>query len=142
MAQRIKGQEVQVNLIVNGAVQDTLTDIKSLELAAKLEIITEGYLGEGTDRRDDQYHGVSGSLELHFSDGDVFDLIDTIIERARRREAGTRINIKCTLAFPGGDLRRVLIPDVYFGEIPISFGSRTDYGSIKLDFEAADLKFL
>jgi hypothetical protein len=49
--QRLKGQETSVLLVVNGAVQDTITDVRSFEIASKLELKEEGYLGEKTNRR-------------------------------------------------------------------------------------------
>lgn len=140
--QRIKGQEVSVDIIVNGQIADSLTDIKSFNVSMQLEVTSEGYLGEKTNRRDDVFNGCKGSIEMHFSSGAVFDFIKSVIDRAKRKEPGNKINIKATLAFPNGELRRVLLPDCYFGEIPMSFGSRTDYGTLALDFECSDGKFI
>jgi hypothetical protein len=50
-SQRLKGQEVEVLLVVDGEIQDTTTDIRSFEVAAKTELKEEGYLGEKTNRR-------------------------------------------------------------------------------------------
>lgn len=142
MAQRIKGQEVEAILVVNGAPQLTTTDIKSFELTLQLEILSEGYLGETTDRKDSVFKGIAGSLELHVENQEFLKLFQTIVDKARRRTPGTRINLKATLNFPNGDRPRVLIPDVEFGELPLNFGSRTDYGAITLSFEASNLQVL
>lgn len=141
-SQRIKGQEVEVLLVVDGTVQDTVTDVRSFEIAAKLEQKEEAYLGEKTNRYDEIFNGVRGRMELHFENKDVFGLMTSIIDRAKRRTPGTQINIKATLNFPSGDRTRVLIADAFFGEIPVGFGSRSDYGTVSLDFQASDLSVL
>lgn len=138
MPQRIKGQEVEAIIIVDGAPQRTITAIRSIEVAFQLEMLSEGYLGETTNRRDALFRGVRGRMEMHMENADVFTLIQKIIERARNRQAGTRINVKATLRYPNGDRPRVVIPDVEFGEIPMNFASRSDYGTVSLDFEAQE----
>jgi hypothetical protein len=138
MAQRIKGQEVELLLVEDNAPLTTINDIRSFEIAAQLEILREGYLGETTDRRDSVYRGLRGRMELHFENRDVLDLIRRLIDKARRRTPGTRINAKATFVFPGGDRVRLIFKDLSFGEVPIAFGSRADYGTISLDFEGED----
>lgn len=138
--QRIKGQEVEVLLLLDGEVQDTITDVRSFEVAPKLETKEEGYLGEKTNRYDEIFNGVRGRLELHFENDDVFDLIFAIIDRATRRTPGIQINIKATLSFPNGDRPRVLVSNAFFGEIPINFASRGDYGTVGLDFQSDNIQ--
>lgn len=140
--QRIKGQEVEVLLLVDGKVQDTITDVRSFEVAAKLEIKEEGYLGEKTNRYDEIFNGVRGRVEFHFENADVFKLLKSIIDRAKRRTPGTQINVKATLNFPNGERPRVVISNVFFGEIPINFAGRGDYGTLGLEFQAEDLAVL
>lgn len=142
MAQRIKGQETEVMIVDNGIPQVTLTDVRSFELAAKTEMLEEGYLGETTDRYDEVYKGVRGRLELHFETQDIFQFFQDIIDRARRRQPGTQINIKTTLNFPNGQRPLALISNAFFGELPINFPSRSDYGAVTLDFQAADVQFI
>lgn len=142
MAQRIKGQDVSVILTVNGVPQATLADVRSFEVSSQLEILREGYLGETTDRRDDIFRGVKGKIEFHFETPDIFTLTQTLIQRARQRSPGVKVNVKATLQFPNGTQKLVMVPDVYFGEIPVNFGSRSDYGMATLDFEASDIQFL
>lgn len=140
--QRIKGQEVEVILVVDGTPQANITDVRSFEIAAKLELKEEGYLGEKTNRYDEIFNGIRGRIELHFENQDVFDLMKSVADRAKRRTPGTQINIKATLNFPNGQRPRVIIPDCFFGEIPINFASRSDYGTVGLEFNAADFNVL
>jgi len=137
-AQRIKGQEVELLLVEDNVPLSSIQDIRSFEMAAQLEILREGYLGETTDRRDSVYRGFRGKMELHYENRDVLDLVRRLIDKARRRTPGVRINAKATFVFPGGERVRMLLKDLSFGEVPISFGSRTDYGTISLDFEGED----
>ena len=139
---RLKGQECEILLIVDGKTQDTVTDVRSFEVAAKVETKEEGNLGEKTNRFDDIFNGVRGRAEFHFENGDVFTLMKSIIDRAKRRTPGTQINIKATLNFPGGDKKRVLIQDAFFGEIPIGISSRSDYATFALDFQASDVTIM
>jgi len=138
MAQRIKGQEVQLLLIENNIPLTEITDVRSFEMSAQLEIIKEGYLGETTDRRDSIYRGFSGKMDVHFENRDILDFSRRIIDKARRRTPGSRINCKVTLNFPGGNRVRVMLKDLEFGEIPLGFGSRSDYGTVSLSFEGED----
>jgi hypothetical protein len=142
MAQaRIKGQDVQVQLTANGVPYTTLL-ARSLEVTLQQEIKSEGYLNETTNRKDSVFNGVAGKIELHFSSSDVFKLFQTITDSARRKLPGAKVNVTATLNFPNGDTPKAVFPDVKFGEIPIGFGSRGDYGTVTLSFEGEDWKLL
>jgi len=141
-SQRIKGQEVELQLVIDGTVQDTVTSFSSFEISAELEKLEESYLGEKTNRFDEIFNGISGSLDFHSENKSVFNIMQSIIDRAKRRTPGTQINLKATLNYPNGDRPRILLQDVYFGAIPLNFGSRSDYGSVSLDFSCSDIKVL
>lgn len=136
--QRIKGQEVELILVEDNVPLTTIADIRSFEMAAQLEILKEGYLGETTDRRDSVYRGYRGKMEVHFENRDVLDFARRLVDKARRRTPGARVNCKVTLVFPGGDRVRMILKDLSFGEIPMGFGGRAEYGTISLDFEGED----
>lgn len=140
MSQRIKGQESEVSIVVNGNVMSSITTIRSLEIAPKTEIKEEGYLGETTQRYDEIFNGVRGNIEGHFESQQVFDMMMAIIDRARRRTPGIKINIKTTLNFPNGDRPRIFLQDCFFGEQPIGFGGRSEYLTFRYEFACSDLK--
>lgn len=135
---RIRGQEVEVILLVDNQIVRSLNSIKSFEMKYQQEIMSEGYLGERTERKDAIFKGIGASIEVNFSDKGVFAFFSAIVDRSKRRTPGTKINVKATLNLPSGERVRVIIPDVEFGEIPISFGSRSDYGTVSLEMEASD----
>lgn len=131
-----------MRILVNGVQQAALTDIRSFEVAAQFDILREGYLGETVDRRDEIYRGARGRITLHFESEDIFNFTIALINRAARREPDTKINIRATLNFPNGDTPAVLLADCFFGEQPITFGSRSDYGELTLDFETSNFSVL
>ena len=132
---RIKGQEVEVLIVANGVVQQTVTDIRSFELGVKMEILSEGFLGEKSDRKDDVFRGCRFRMELHHENQDALDLILAIIARAQRQTPGAQFNIKVTLNYPNGQRPRVILQNAFFGEIPMGFAGRTDYGTVTLEGE-------
>jgi hypothetical protein len=142
MAQRIKGQEVEVLVVVNGVPQTNLTDILSFDVTPAFEIKEEEYLGETSKRFDEIFNGVSFSMELHFEDAGVLTFMQTIKDRAERRLPGTTINVKATLNFPNGERPRIMLKDCYFGDMPLSFGGRSDYGTFSIDGQCTDIAVL
>lgn len=138
MSQRIKGQEVDLLIAIANAPQLNITDIRNFEVAFQFEHKSEGYLGETNMRRDEIFNGCKGRMEMHFENEDIFGLINAIKDRATRATPDVQINIRATLNFPNGQRPRFLFSNVFFGEVPMNFGSRTDYGHITLDFECSD----
>jgi len=142
VAQRIKGQEVEV-IILNGSQALTnITTVKDFDFTFQLEVLSEGYLGMTTNLRDSYYKGVAGKMTLHLESGAVFDFVRSAIDKARRRTPGLRINVKATLNFPSGERRRVMINDCEFGEFPFTVGGREQYVSVTVNYEAPDATIL
>lgn len=142
MAQRIKGQETQVTLTIDGVPQVLVGEVRSFSVELQTEILTEGYLGETTNRKDSIFNGVSGSIELHISDQQTLRVFEMLVDKARRRTPGTLVNIMSTLSFPNGQRPRMLFPDVEFGALPLNFGSRSDYGTVTLTWEGSEFRVL
>jgi hypothetical protein len=142
MGQRVKGQEVEIVVLENGEPRENLTFARSVDLRFKTELKEEGYLGETTNRYDSIFNGVGGSLEFHFDSPEPFNIIRSLVNKARRRDGQTTINIKCTINFPSGRRARCVVRDAEFGELPVSFGSRSDYGTFRLEFGASEAQVL
>lgn len=139
---RIKGQDTSVQITVDGSIQTALTAIRSLSIEPQFDLSSEGYLGEGTNRRDEVFNGVSGSLELHLETAEAVRFIRTILDRAQRRTPGTQVNIRTSLRYPNGNRQKVVLTDVYFSNMPLSFGSRTDYVTLSLSFECSGIQLI
>lgn len=139
MLQRIKGQETTVVFTVDGVPQDSLSIVKSLTITPRFEKKEEGYLGEFQNRFDEIFNGVDFSLELNFGDPGVLDFMLKVKERAQRRTPGVVINMITQLRFPSGAVSTVTLTDCFFGDMPIGFGSRSDYGTFSIDGSCADI---
>ncbi len=143
MALRLKGQEVSLNLVsATQSLEASVSDVKSNDIQFDMDIVSEGYLGQTTEQKDDIFKGVSGKFELHIRSADILAVIQRIIERSKRRLPGERFQIVVTFAFPEGGRRRVVIPDAKFGNIPISTSSRDDYTMVTFEFAADDARIL
>jgi len=140
--QRIKGQEVEVLLVVDGAVQATLTDIQSFEAMLQFEVLEEGYLGEKNNRYDEVYKGTNGAIEMHNSSPDLFRFFQSIKDRAQRQSPGTVVNVKATMNYPSGERRRMIFQDIFFDPMGLSFAGRTEYGVTKLDYKCSEYRVL
>ena len=137
-SQRVKGQEVTILIVQDGALQAELTDIRNFEYESQLEIKSQGYLGEKANRKDDVFNGIKGSMELHLHSQDWWNFKQAIIARAKRETPDVVFNISGVFAFPNGQTPTVLLPDVKFGTIPTNVPERGDYVNVKLEFEGED----
>lgn len=140
MAQRLKGQETTLSVLVNGVEQLSLHDIKNFSITPNFDILEEGYLGETTNRFDEVMKGVGVEMEVHTEDEGVFAFLEAVKDRAQRRTPGTTINIMATLNYPNGQRPRIVLKDVFFADMPFNIGSRTDYASFKLSGKCSDFK--
>jgi hypothetical protein len=139
-SQRLLGQNVAIIIIQDSAPIQEISCIRSFSFTYEQELKDEGYLGETTNRKDSVFKGMKMDMELHTNNNKVFQLIQSAVDKARRRTPGTRINIKCTLTWPNGDVARVTFPDVEFGAFPINANSRTDYVTVKLEAACSEAR--
>lgn len=139
-SQRLLGQNVSLIIIQDSAPIQEISCIRSFSFTYEQELKDEGYLGETTNRKDSVFKGMKMDMELHTNNNKVFNLIQSAVDKARRRVPGTRINIKCTLTWPNGDTARVTFPDVEFGAFPINANSRTDYVTVKLEAACSEAR--
>lgn len=139
---RLRGQEVSVQVVKDGALLADITDVRSFSVEFQIEVMSEGYVGEFTDRRDDIFKGITGEIEFHIENGGPFDLVNSIVQRAQRRTPGTQFNVQSTIRLANGQRKRLVINDLYFGAVPFDVSSRSDYVTYKLSFEAGEGKFI
>lgn len=137
---RIRGEQVQFRMTKGQALIRTMTAVKSLTLTAQIETTSRGYLNETTERKDEIYKGVTLDVAFDVESPDAFDLIRTIVDRAKNRTFSGDVQISCTavFTFPGGIRRRITIPDVKSGPIPIAVASREEYVGQTLSLAAGD----
>jgi len=138
MSIRLKGQETQVAFVSANGTEESVADVKSFDIQFDRDILSEGYLGQTTEQKDDIFKGVSGKLEFHVREAEFLDLIQRMNEKTKRRLPGEQFEIVSTLTFPDGQRRRILVSDAKFGAIPISTPSRDDYVTVTFDYAADD----
>jgi hypothetical protein len=139
-SQRLLGQQVSVVVIQDSTPIEEINCIRSFSFTYELEMKDEGYLGETTNRKDSVFKGIKMDMEVHTNNHRIFRLIQTAVDKARRRTPGVRLNIKCSLTWSNGDVARVTFPDVEFGDFPVSVGSRTDYVTVKIDAACSEAR--
>jgi hypothetical protein len=137
--QRIKGQETTVIMTVDGVQQSSLSFVRSLTITPRFEIKEEGYLGQYQNAFDEIFNGCNFNLELNYGDDGVVDFMLKVKERAQRRTPGTVINMLTTLRFPGAAPVTVTLSDCFFGDFPLGFGSRSDYGTFTITGSCSDI---
>lgn len=133
--QRIRGQETAILISRDGQLESSLVNIRNFSFAYLLEIQSTGYLGEKSERKDEIFKGVKGSLELHLHNQDFMAFEKAILDRAQRNLPDLIFNITSVLSFPNGQTPTYVFPDIKFGEIPHDFPERAEYVTMKLDFE-------
>jgi hypothetical protein len=140
--QRIRGEQVQFRISKGGVLQRTLTAVKSMTFTALVDQIKRGYLGETTERVDEIYKGVTIDAAFDTETPDAWDLISAIRNRAVARQYDTTTIITCSFVgnFTGGVRRRITVPDVKSGNLPIMVSSREEYVGQTLSFAASDFK--
>ena len=139
---RLRGQESELILIVDGQPQLNITFIQNHNITYKFEKKSEGYIGETTQRFDTVFMGIDGKFSCHTGDPDIFTFIDKLKNKARSRTPNVRVNIKTTFNYPTGRRARGLMQDVEFGDVPIDTGSRGDKVKIDFDYSCSDAKAL
>ncbi len=134
--QRVKGQDATLSILQGSSAIAGLL-VKSFDCTLQMETQVEGYLGEQTDRRDDIYNGVEGSMSVHFDDPSVFDFLVAAVQRAKDKTSQVEFTLVCRVQFSSA-VRTITIPDIRFGNLAINFGGRTEYGEIPIPFSAKD----
>lgn len=140
--QRIKGQEVSILISQDNDLQTELTDIQNFNIELDIELLEQGYLGEGNNRHDEVFKGAKFDFEMHTHSQDIFTLAQAVLDRARRKSPNIVFNIVATLSYPNGDTPVVTLPDCKFGAIPINVPGRTEYVKVKIQgaVDVPDLK--
>lgn len=139
----IKGQEALFTLSGPDGLEESVDHVKDASFTFDMETLTEQYLGQVADQFDDIFRGVTVEITFDLASPKVFDLVTKAIDRAQRRtSANLKFSVVAALKFPSGERRRMLFPDLKFGEIPTSFGGRDEYGEVKLTLKGSSYRKL
>lgn len=143
MSQRLKGQETTFGVVGPDGEETGLGDVVSAEFVFRFDILTQGLLGETTDRKDDIFKGTRGRLEVQLEEQEAFRFIERAKDRSqRRRPASDQFNITTTLQLANGQRVRAVFDNVFFGDMPIQVGGRDEFVTLAIEWEAEDGRFL
>lgn len=140
--ERIKGQDTEIKVIKGGDIVRAITAVKDWEFTHNIDVTSQGYIGETTERKDSIYKGTAGKCTLDLTDKDAVGFLDDLVDRARRKVSYFKVNVLTTLNFPSGDTKRVIFQDVQFSSPNINAGSREGYLETTLNWECAEYKVL
>lgn len=140
MAKRIKGQECAIVTTRGGVVENTLTDVHSLNITFQSEVKKQGYLGQKTELTDDVFDCVDFDFEIHTYTQDWLKLLVAIHDRQKRNQPDLVINIAAILFYPtvGGDEPQIFLPDAKFGPVAVGFANRKEYVNKKISGSCDD----
>jgi hypothetical protein len=139
--QRVRGDDVSVLITQDGDLQDTLVDVVDMDATFMVELISKGYLGEPSERKDMIFKGVSFKITLHLHTQDFVRFINAIVSKAKRLTPDTVFSITGVFSFPNGDTPELQLDDCSFKPVPVSTKSRGDYTDVTFEGECADIDF-
>ena len=140
MAERLKGQECIVRFIKQGQIVQELVDVKNVEVEYMMDILEDGFVGETTDRYDDVYKGMSGSMTIQIEDATVYNFIIDIINRARRKVPMFQVDLLGVFQFSNGTTSKRLLADLRFGPFRESNGGREHFITIDMTFKCSEFQ--
>ncbi len=141
---RIKGQETRISVTGPQGLITSISNIQSFEFELQTEILSEGYLGETTERKDDIFKGVRGRMSGHMSSRDYLRFVEAAKLRSQMRDANaglSKFSATCAFDFPEGGRARALLDDMFFGPLPVNSGGRDEYVEFTIEFECDDVRF-
>jgi len=135
---RLKGQEVVVSVLRNGATVKQLTSaVKSLDMEFEREVLKENYLGQTAASLDDVYICTNGDMSLHTDAPETLDFLTFLNDRSQRRIPNQQINIKATYNWPNGERRIIVATDCFFGTLSFNAAGRTEYVEQSVPFSCS-----
>lgn len=140
MSERLMGQETTVTLTLNGQLVTELTAIKSSEFVFKGQAVSSDYLGQPGPVFDEVSDGVTVKIEFEVDSPQYFDLLARLIRRKRGEEL-FRVNINTRFNFRSGVSRFCTVPNVSFGDLPMSVPERKQKVKGSLDGMAQSALF-
>lgn len=143
MGQRVKGQEIELQIVGPDGREEGLGDVVSGTIEFQLDILTQGLLNETSDRRDDIFRGVRLEMEVQLETALFTEFITRVKDRAQRRSPAEEVfNALMTLALPNGERPRISVENLFFGSIPVAVGGRDEYVTVRVEAESNEGRFI
>lgn len=139
---RIKGIDCFLRLIGPGG-PVAITKIGKLDVNFLGEILTEEYVGEAAPDFDEIDMGVDVKFSFHYDTFAAFTLIQQIINRRKRiGDLTARFSAMGVFKLPEFGTRKIVIPNLCFGPIPMGVAGRKQYLHTEIDGKAKAANFI
>jgi hypothetical protein len=135
---RLRGQEVEVRIVTNGTLENSITAVATFEETFKLEKKEDAFLGETNNRYDHIFQGIDGRMEFQVNSNDWMIFQNVIKAQAQRKTPGTKINLTRTDYYANGQTSIITYSDCKFGPSPTSVAGRGEFVKVSLDFSCSD----
>ena len=135
---RLRGQDVEVRIVANGTLENSITAVATFDETFKLEKKEDGFLGETNNRYDHIFQGIEGKLEFHVNSNDWMLFQNVIKLQAQRKTPNTQINLTRTDYYANGQTSIITYADCKFGPSPTSVAGRGEFVKVSLDFSCSD----
>jgi hypothetical protein len=136
---RLRGQEVSIKVTSAGnVVTEVSGNIGSFNNEDGYEIKEDGFLGEKTNRYDQNVTGYSGDFEFQVNKASWGNVGKAIRKKAQREDTTLVFNVIRTNIFADGSTKIDTFADVSWGPISETVGSRADFVKVKMSFKTSD----
>ncbi len=107
-----------MRLTQNGALLAETTALKDINFKLMQTLISEGFIGEAAKRHREIFDEVDVSFSVEPEGVQIFQMQYALYLRARQGSAPqVQINLGFRLAFPGGRVFKITVPNLKFSDI-------------------------
>jgi hypothetical protein len=129
------GENVQLRIVKDGALQKQFTDIKRSSVKFKRKILEDEYLGQSDIKTRMIRNGCEGRLEdMTTTQGDWLDLNDMIDDKAEGKSS-VEFALAMVFNYASGDKERVIFTNISFGDLDVSMGSKSENVTKSIDWK-------
>ncbi len=115
---RILGRDVTLRLTQDGTLLNETTAVKVSSFKPIVTLLSEGFLGENAKRHREIFDEVDVSFSVEPEGVQIFQMQYALYLRARQGSAPqVQINLGFRLAFPGGRVFKITVPNLKFSDI-------------------------
>lgn len=139
MAGRIRGQEVTVSVLVDGAPQEgSMARVQDFTVTPRQDLLEEPFLGEVADRHDIQQHGWDLSFTVPMEEANLTNLLQEIVRREELHLPHPDVTINVIYAFRNGlDATMESYYDVFLKVGDQSIGGRKEFVTVSYEAKAS-----
>jgi len=137
----LRGQNVRVEVTIDGEVQSAFTTNVEATITPNLESDERNYQGMKAPIFRSVYNGVSMTLTSEPDSSDWLQLVLLQIAKAKQDDDALQkiVNVYADADYGNGDLIRIMLPDATYHSPSIPLPGRTDAQAISSGFSASEM---